>query len=110
LPISEKARVEVYLPDLPRPAYRRLLERLDSEFAHTFGGCTTLRGLDASYLSRKGLSISDRINLIYTDAPLSIRENFTQFSKYGETLHLAVHDTLEEEAVLVVMFSVYHVE
>jgi hypothetical protein len=50
LPLSEKARIEVYLPDLPKPAYEDLLESLDQEFTYTFGGCTIVRRLDGSYL------------------------------------------------------------
>jgi hypothetical protein len=110
LPLSEKARLEVYIPDWPGSRYRQLLEDLNREFTHTFGGCTVLRGIDGSYLSRKGLFISDRINLIYTDAPLSIRDNLGQFTRYGEALRLAVDRALDEETVLVVMYGVYHVE
>ena len=110
MPLSEKARLEVYIPDSPGPAYRELLEDLDREFTHTFGGCTVLRGIDGSYLSRKGLLVTDRINLIYTDAPLSIRDNLAQFSRYGEALRLAADRALEEETVLVAMYGVYHVE
>ena len=32
---------------------------------------------------RKGLLVSDRINLIYTDMPLSIQENVGKLSRYG---------------------------
>lgn len=35
MPLSEKARIEVYLPDLPTPAYRDLLDALDQEFTYT---------------------------------------------------------------------------
>jgi hypothetical protein len=108
LPLFEKARVEVYIPDSPRPAYRRLLKSLEREFTHTFGGCTILRAVNGSYLSRKGSLVRDRINLIYTDTPLSVREDFERFSRYGERLHFAAQNSLEEEAVLVVMFRVYH--
>ena len=110
MPLSEKARLEVYIPDSPGIAYRQLLEDLDREFTHTFGGCTVLRGIDGSYLSRKGLLVTDRIYLIYTDAPLSIRDNLGQFSRYGEALRLAVDNALEEETVLVAMYGVYHVD
>src|ERR1051326_6260811 len=55
LPLSEKVRIEVYLPDLPRAAYQDLLESIDREFTYTFGGFTAVRGLDGSYLSRQGL-------------------------------------------------------
>jgi hypothetical protein len=57
LPLSEKARVEVYLPDLPKQAYQNLLEALEQEFTYTFGGATIIRGLDGSYLSQAGLPI-----------------------------------------------------
>lgn len=69
MPLSERARVEVYLPDLPRAIYQDLLAALTREFTYTFGGCTIIGGLDGSYLSQAGLHIQDRINLIYTDTP-----------------------------------------
>lgn len=81
MPLSEKARVEVFLPDLPKPSYQSLLEALEQEFTYTFGGSTTVRGLDGSYLSQLGLTIRDRISLIYTDAPFAFDENFQTLSK-----------------------------
>ena len=42
MPLSEKARIEVYLPDVSRPEYQELLAELEQEFTYTFGGCTTL--------------------------------------------------------------------
>ena len=36
MPLFEKARIEVYLPDLPKPAYQELLAALDREFTYTF--------------------------------------------------------------------------
>ena len=51
MPLSEKARVEVYVPDLPSPAYQNLLDALEREFTYTFGGCTIGRGLHGSYLA-----------------------------------------------------------
>jgi hypothetical protein len=98
------------MPDLPALAYQELLERLNQEFAHTFGGCTIIRGIDGSYLSRKGLLVSDRINLIYTDVPLSIQDNLGKLSRYGDALRLAVDEALEEETVLVVIYAVYQVQ
>lgn len=57
MPLSEKARIEIYVPDLSIGAYPRLLDELDREFTYTFGGCTIIRGLDGSYLSRLGVKI-----------------------------------------------------
>jgi hypothetical protein len=110
LPLSEKARIEVYLPDVPRPAYQDLLGALEQEFTYTFGGCTTLRGLEGNYLSRLGVRIRDRVNLVYTDTPFAFEVNFAQVSRYADELRDAAVEALEEEAVLVVVFQVYHAE
>jgi hypothetical protein len=110
LPLSEKARIEVYLPDLPRLAYQDLLDELEQEFTYTFGGCTLLRGLEGNYLSRRGLVMRDRINLLYTDTIFAIEENTEQLSRYVDELRQAAFEALEEEAVLVVVFKVYHAE
>lgn len=110
MPLSEKARIEVYLPDLPIPAYQNLLEALEQEFTHTFGGATVQRGLDGSYLSRAGLSIRDRINLVYSDTPFALEDHFPLISRYADALRAAAHTALQEEAVLVVVWRVYHAE
>lgn len=110
MPLSEKARVEVYLPDLPRAAYQDLLSALSQEFTHAFGGCTIVRGLDGSYLSQAGSQIQDRINLIYTDTPYPFTENFEIVSTYADKLKAAAFIALEEEAVLVAVTTVFHAE
>ncbi len=110
MPLSERARVEVYLPDLPRAAYQDLLNELAQEFTYTFGGCTIIRGLDGSYLSQVGLQIQDRINLIYTDTPYAFEENFGIVSAYADKVKAAVNTALEEEAVLITVAKIYHAE
>jgi len=110
LPLSEKARIEVYLPDLPRAAYQDLLSALAQEFTYTFGGCSIIRGLDGSYLSRAGLPIQDRINLIYTDTPYGFDENFGIISGYADKLQSAASAALEEETILITVIQVYHAE
>ena len=110
MPLSEKARVEVYLPDLPRAIYQDLLAALTREFTHTFGGCTILGELDGSYLSPAGLHIQDRISLIYTDTPYSCEENFEIISTYADKLKAAVFGALEEDAILVAVMKIYHAD
>lgn len=110
MPLSAKARIEVYLPDLPRTAYQDLLNSLAQEFTYTFGGCTTVRGLDGSYLSQAGWQVQDRIALIYTDTPYTFAENFEIVSNYADKLKAAVFAALTEDAVLVVVLQVYHAE
>ena len=110
MPLSEKARIEVYLPDVPRPAYQDLLNTFEQEFTYAFGGCTTIRGLAGSYLSREGLTVKDRINLIFTDTPLIFAEDFDNLSRYTDHLRQAAFVALQEEAVLVAASPVYHSE
>ena len=110
MPLSEKARVEVYLPDLPRKAYQDLLDALAQEFTYAFGGCTIIYGLDGNYLSQAGSQIQDRINLIYTDTPYPFEENFEIASTYADKLKGAAFAALAEEAVPVVVSKVYHAE
>lgn len=110
MPLSEKARIEVYLPDLTTPGYRELLDAFDQEFTYTFGGCTSARGLGGSYLSRAGLRIQDRLNIVYTDTPFCLEENFEKVARYAAEIRQAAFAALAEEAVLVVVSEVYHAE
>jgi uncharacterized protein YozE (UPF0346 family) len=110
LPLFEKARIEVYLPDVPRPEYQELLTALEQEFTYTFGGCITVRGLEGNHLSRLGMRMRDRINLIYSDTPFPFDENFDLISHYAEEVQNAAFEALEEEAVFVVVYKVYHAE
>jgi hypothetical protein len=110
LPLSEKARIEVYLPDLPALAYHRLLGTLDREFTYTFGGCTIMRGLGGSYLARLGMVMRDRITLIYTDTPFALEENWERLARYADKVRQAAFEALDEEAVLVTVLQIYHAE
>ena len=102
MPLSAKARIEVYLPDLLKPAYQNLLQAFEDEFTYNFGGCTIVRGLDGNYLSNFGEKIKDRINLIYTDTPYSFQDNFILISDYTDKINKAAFEALDEEAILVV--------
>ncbi len=108
MPLLERARVEVYVPDLPAPHYRNLLLSFEEEFTYAFGGCTIVRGLDGSYLSRAGAKTPDQINLIYTDLPVALSTNFESAARYAHELRQAALDALAEEAVLVALGQVYH--
>ncbi len=60
MPLLERVRVEVYIPDLPADAYRNLLRSFEEEFTYAFGGCTIVSGLEGSYLSKTGTKVPDR--------------------------------------------------
>ena len=110
MPLSEKARIEVYIPDLPQQIYQHLLDALAQEFTYTFGGATIIRGLDGNYLSRLGVRMQDWVHLLYTDTPFAFAENFASISRYTDALREAAFEALTEEAILVVVLQVYHAE
>lgn len=107
-PLSEKARVEVYIPDLPYPAYLNLLETLQQEFTYTFGGCTLIQGLHGSYLSDAGYPVEDRINVLYTDAAIRFEPNLEAISAFTDKVRQTAAEALDEETVLVTASRIYH--
>lgn len=109
MPLSEKARVEVYVPDLPVAEYQNLLETLEAEFTYDFGGCTVQRGLNGFYLSNSQHPTQDPIILIYTDTLYSFTQNFSLLSQYADELRERVAEALkEEEEILVAVIPIYH--
>ena len=108
MPLLERTRVEVYLPDLPSPEYQNLLRSFEEEFTYAFGGATIVRGLEGSYLSESGERIPDRINLLYSDAPLALSTDFASLAAYVRELRRAAMEALSEEAILISVEQVYH--
>jgi hypothetical protein len=98
----------VYVPDLPEPHYRNLVLSFEEEFTYAFGGCTIVRGLDGSYLSRAGVKTPDRISLIYTDLPIALSTNFDKAARYADELKQAAFEVLSEETVMVGVGQIYH--
>ena len=101
MPLLERVRVEVYLPDLPSSEYQNLLRSFEEEFTYAFGGASVVRGLEGSYLSESGERIPDRINLLYSDAPVALSTNFESVAAYVGELKRAAMEALSEEAVLI---------
>ena len=99
MPLSVRARVEVYIPDQPSPIYQDLLRTFADEFTIVFGGCTVIRGLDGKYLSKFSQIITDRITLIYTDTSFDFQENLDPLARYSDKLRESVFNALEEERV-----------
>jgi hypothetical protein len=108
LPLYEKARIEVFLPDLDRPAYTVFLAELEQEFTYAFGGSSLIRGLDGNFLSRIGIVTPDLVNLLYADVPFGFQSDFALLSDYADELRRAAHRALDEEAILVVVYPVFH--
>ena len=108
MPLLERVRVEVYLPDPHVIEYDNLLRSFESEFTYAFGGCTIVRGLEGSYLSKFGNRITDRINLIYADVPLALSLDFALIAGYVRELKHASITALNEEDVMVAVTRIYH--
>jgi PII-like signaling protein len=108
LPLSKRARIEIYLPDRKKANYRRLHKAFEQEFLNTFGGCTVIKGIKGLYLGSGHKTDSDRINLIYADTPFDFDKNFEALSKYTDELRKAAKAASDEESVLVVVHKIYH--
>ena len=107
MPLLARVRVEIYLPSLPQPQYRNLLRSFEQELTYAFGGCTIVSGLEGSYLSDAGECILDSINLIYSDAPLSLWTDYDVINGYAAELRDAAMAALSEESVVVSVERVY---
>ena len=108
MPLLERVRVEVYIPEISSPAYANLLRSLEEEFTYAFGGCTIVTGLQGSFLSEAGTLVPDRINLIYSDLPLALSTNSDSVARYVRELKNATIEALSEEAVLIAVEQIYH--
>ena len=108
MPLLERTRVEVYLPDLPSIEYQNLLRSFEEELTYAFGGATIVRGLEGSYLSRAGERVADRINLLYSDVPLALSIDFATVAAYAFELKREGMEELSEETILISVEQVYH--
>ena len=52
----------------------------------------------------------DRVNLIYSDLPLSLQGDRELISRYADYIRDATFAALNEEAVLVAVIEVYHAQ
>jgi len=110
LPLSEKVRIEIFIPDLPDPIYGRLLEELGDELSYAFGGCTVTL-TSGKYRSASGIILPDKVNLLFTDTPFNWVEDRKVIEQYGEELQNVVQRALEnEEAILIPVYPVFHVD
>ena len=109
MPLSEKVRVEIFIPDLPDPIYSRLLDELGDELSYAFGGCTITQAV-GKYRSDAGVILPDKINLLFTDTPFLWEKDREVVEQYAEKLREVVDKVLEkEEAILIAVYTVQHV-
>jgi hypothetical protein len=108
LSLSEKVRIEIFSPDSPENAYRDLLEELATELSYTFGGCTEVTA-SGKYRSLDGFIISDKIKILFSDAPLVWERDRLALGQYIDWMKHAAQRALErEEVVLISLHPVCH--
>ena len=108
MPLSKRARIEIYLPERGRNDYARLQRAFETEFLHTFGGCTVIKGIKGLYKGSDGRPDQDRVNLVYADTPFDFGEHFEEISKYTDELKIAALEASEEESILIVVHEIFH--
>jgi hypothetical protein len=107
LPLFEKVRIEVFLPEAPDRSYEELREVLEDEFTYTFGGCSVIDGVRGYYLSSKGSVVQDRVNSLFTDMGLTL-DKMHAVQTYVERLKFVVSAALPEESILIAVHGVFH--
>ena len=106
MPLSKRARVEIYVPSGAR--YGRLRTVLERELIYAFGGCTVVSGIKGNYLSADRTRETEPVDLVYADAPFDFDENLVWLSEYTDALKTVVLKTTGEESILIVVQEVYH--
>ena len=108
MPLSSRARIEIYLPDAQKKVYKNALKAFEREFLEIFGGCTVIKDIKGLYLSADGETATDKIVLIYADTPFSFRRNRAALSKYTDELRDVAFKTTNEESILIVVHEIFH--
>lgn len=110
MPLSEKVRTEIFIPDLLDPIYDRILEEFGDELSYAFGGCTVTSS-SGKYRSASGLILPDKINILFTDTPFEWEKDRAVIEQYAEELRDVIQRALKgEEAILITVHPIYHVE
>jgi len=108
LPLSEKVRIEIFIPDLPDPIYGNILEQLGNELTYAYGGSTII-ATNGKYRSSDGLIFPDKVNLLFSDTPFLWERDRLLVELYAERIRSVVKRALaQEETVLLVAYPVYH--
>ena len=108
MPLSKRARIEIYLPTKNEERYQRLRRACEVEFLRMFGGCTVIRGAKGTYLDSDGKEETDTIDVVYADTAFDLEEDMTKLSRYTDELKAAVLKATDEESVLLVVLEIYH--
>ena len=108
MPLSEKVRIEIFIPDLPDPIYANILDQLGNELTYSYGGSTTI-ATNGKYRSSDGTMFPDKVNLLFSDTPFLWERDRLLVELYVERIRSVVKRArAQEETVLVAVYPVYH--
>ena len=108
MPLSKRARIEIYIPERETSNYAVLESVFEQEFLHTFGGCTVIRNIKGIYLGSDKETEVEPVTLVYSDTPFDFDDHFEAIEKYTDDLRVAALEASDEESILVVVHEIYH--
>ena len=110
MPLSEKVRIEIFIPNLRDPVYGGILDKLGNELTYAFGGSTVLEA-SGKYRSSTGSILPDTVHLLFSDTPFVWVRDRLLIQTYAERIRTVVKRALSrEESILVVAYPVTHAE
>jgi len=108
LPLSKRARIEIYIPERETSDYALLENVFEQEFLHTFGGCTVIRNIKGMYLGSDKRTEVEPVSLVYSDTPFDFDEHFDEIAEYTDDLRQAALEASDEESILIVVHEIFH--
>ena len=108
MPLSKRARIEIYIPERETSDYALLENVFEQEFLHTFGGCTVIRNIKGMYLGSEKRTEVEPVSLVYSDTPFDFDEHFDEIAEYTDDLRQAALEASDEESILIVVHEIFH--
>ena len=108
MPLSKRARIEIYIPERETSDYALLENVFEQEFLHTFGGCTVIRNIKGMYLASEKRTEVEPVSLVYSDTPFDFDEHFDEIAEYTDDLRQAALEASDEESILIVVHEIFH--
>ena len=108
MPLSKRARIEIYIPERETSDYALLENAFEQEFLHTFGGATVIRNIKGMYVGSDERTEVEPVSLVYSDTPFDFDEYFEEIEKYTDELRETALEASNEESILIVVNAIYH--
>ena len=108
--LSEKVRIEVFIPDLPDPPIQGSLRNCNRSLVIPSEAARSYRPQEIFYRPAEQF-FPDKITILFTDVILTLARDRLLIGQYTNRLsHTAQEALKSEETILVSVYSVYHDE